>query len=143
MATAFKPAPSRFIVNDASELPNLYAMTGQGTCMEPVVKDGATLAFSKTIEPQPGDVVIVWLREERQPAGTPQCLLKKLVSGWPKGAGQHRNVAEPVIVEMLNPPRRLLFAPGDVLAVHRCIGPDIPTGNGRADVTRQQTEGGE
>lgn len=50
------------------DMPDLHALRGYGTCMEPLVSDGTLLVIDKREEPRPGDVVSV-ISPRRRPSG--------------------------------------------------------------------------
>lgn len=142
MATAYsaEPPAAPLIVRSPDQLPDLYAMTGSGTCMEPLIANGTCMAFSKSGQPQPGDIVVVWFKPEHARPGEAQCFLKRLVFALPPESHisfplpGETPLAPIVLVEQINPPRRYAIPGTHVLAVHRCIGPAEPQGGGRATV---------
>jgi hypothetical protein len=127
------------------ETPDLYASVCRGTCLEPVYPDGTCLAFSKLEEPQPGDFVGVWFRRECVPTGEHSRQVKRLVSaGWPGMTLPYEvksgDELEPLIIlEMLNPPKRLMVPASKVLALHKVIGEALPDGKGMARIGRSAT----
>lgn len=149
MATAFKQPEPAFVVRSADDLPDLYAMNGKGNCMSPLYEDGVCLAFSKTAPVRAGDTVIVWFKPEHK-RGEYQCLFKRLVSLPPVEFLDRLSKAvdpdalgdvEPlVILEMLNPPKRLAFPFSHILAMHRCIGEAESQADGRAKVRHDLIE---
>ena len=143
MATAFKAeTPVTPLVTSADQLPDLYAMVGKGRCMEPEVMDGTCLAFDKHEEPVSGDTVILWFRPEFAKEDGTQCMYKRLVAlppvSLPFKLAPTSNCVPVVTVEMLNPPRRFNFPVTELLAVHKCIGPAEPKGNGVAALRRKK-----
>jgi len=95
------------------DMPDLYALTGVGTCMQPLVSDGACIAFDKRPPVESGDIVgIVFTREAGRRRGLPG-LVKRLVA--PDVFGQ-------IVVEQVNPRQRMAIPATDVLAIHKMIG---------------------
>lgn len=137
MATAYQATRrGEMMVFDPATLPIPYAVPGKGDCMEPVVRDGTTLVFDRTAEPEPGDVVVIWFRPEHSPLAGTHAMVKRLVSMPPVALpfeGLSTIEAMPtVVVEMLNPPRLLVYPAAQVLAVHKCIGEAENSGDGTA-----------
>lgn len=137
MATAFKAPPVKFIHPD--DMPDQYALTGIGVCMEPVISDRALVVFDKREQPQPGDTVgLIFTPEYGQRFGFPG-FIKRLSSAlpprevwdWPGASGL-------IFVEQLNPPRSYTFLTSDVLAVHKCVGLAEPDGDGKAQWNPKQ-----
>jgi len=84
------------------DMPEFYALTGVGTCMEPELTDGAAIAFTKKGTPQPRDLVgIIFTETAAQRWGQPG-LIKRLILPIPPAG-----FADVVAVEQLNPPRRI------------------------------------
>lgn len=125
--TAAKP-PVRFV--DPDRCPPRYKMISAGTCLHPLITDGAVLAFDRKAVAAPLDIVAIFLTEGGM--GTfweDQIILKRLVQPFlPRirlGAQAARaggNAASLMIVEQLNPFRQYTFRPDQVLGVHACIG---------------------
>ena len=114
-APAFAQSPLPFIHPD--DMPDVYALTGVGTCMEPLFKDGVLLAFDKRQQPMPGDIVgLIFTREAALRRNLPGSL-KRLVMGVPTAGFDGL-----IIAEQINPPRVYSFPTTDVLAVHKCVG---------------------
>lgn len=123
MATAFAQAraPQPFIHPD--DMPERYALTGTGTCMEPIVQDGALIVADKTIEPEPDDVVIVHFTQDyARLFGAPGCVKRLRMPLPPPGFDGL------MVVEQVNPLRSYSFRSSDVLAVHKVIGFAEPNG---------------
>lgn len=100
------------------QIPDRYAMICDGSCLEPLVHDGARLLFS-AIEPcRRGDLVAIWLRPEYVDKGEHQARVKRLLYVIDGGFG----LAPALIVEMLNPQTILTFDMRAVLTFHRCLG---------------------
>ena len=108
-------APLPFIHPD--DMPDVYALTGVGTCMEPMFKDGVLLAFDKRQVPVPGDIVgLIFTREAALRRNLPGSI-KRLVMGLPPAGFDGL-----VVAEQINPHRVYYFPTTDVLAVHKCVG---------------------
>lgn len=142
MATAFKSVALPFIHPD--DMPERYAASGYGTCMEPLIMDGSLTVFDKSEPIEAGDIVgIVLTAAAAQRFGAPS-IIKRLVMDLPPncafGAEPGGNAIPIVIVEQINPPRTLAIKASDILAVHKFIGTARAAGDGFA---RLQTSDGE
>ena len=128
MATAFISDTEALPFIHPDDMPDQYALTAVGTCMAPLIDDGAVIVFDKRKEPQRGDVVgIVFSKQAARQWGVPG-LVKKLAfalppSGMPGGL---------IVVDQINPPRRYCIPTRDVLAVHKAIGTAESDGEGQA-----------
>lgn len=99
------------------DMPDRYALTGVGTCMEPIFKDGALLVFDKHLQCEPGDIVgIIFTREAGLRRNQPGSL-KRLVMALPPAGFDGV-----VVAEQVNPHRVYYFPTTDILAVHKFIG---------------------
>lgn len=142
LPTAFrnaKPLPARetqgiaaemaaqFPYIDPADMPDLYAITGKGRCMEPLFNDGSLLVGSKREKAKPGDTVIVFFRREIAPRYGMPGWVKRLVHVWP-AAGED----DLITLEQLNPPRRYIVPASHVAAMHKCVGTAISQNNGTA-----------
>src|SRR5262245_43989060 len=112
---------------DPTTLPVKYAMLVEGDCMKPLFAPSAKLMFSRE-ECDQGDIVVLWHIPEGQRAGERHAILKRLITAVPKDYIGRRPVAgseceHVVIVEQLNPKRRMAVPCGNLLAVHKCLGP--------------------
>lgn len=113
--TTSTPAPVRFI--HPNDMPDRYAVTGRGTCMAPLIADGAMLVCDKTNEPASGDVVLIHFTEAfGRRYGSPGVAKRLITPPPPAGFSGY------IVAEQLNPPRKYTFHTDDVLAVHKCIG---------------------
>lgn len=125
MVAHARAAPIRFI--DPADMPDMYAVPGVGTCMQPRVMDGERLVFDKRQEPSVGDVVALWFTEElAQRVGMPGWV-KMLEIGLPPPLFDGL-----IVVGQLNPPRSYVIPAADVLAVHKAVGKAEIAGDGRA-----------
>lgn len=99
------------------DMPVLYALTGKGACMEPLLPDGSLLAFDKRLEPHGGDIVsLFFTRDAARRRGMPG-MIKRLITSLPP-----QGFDGLLVVEQLNPPRTMTVPSADVLAVHKFIG---------------------
>lgn len=138
MATAFKDTRPALPFIHPDDMPDLYAIVGTGTCMEPVIADGATLVFDKTQEPRPGDIVgLTFTKERAARCGLPG-LVKRLRFALPPQGMSGPTVTGLIVVEQTNPPRTYTFRAADVLAVHKCVGFAESAGQGRARFATSQ-----
>lgn len=120
----WRPLP-KFIHPD--DMPDLYALTGVGTCMEPFIADGACCVFDKRQEPSPGDIVgLIFTPEAARRRGQPGMLKRLVLAPPPFGFDG------PVVVEQVNPPRDYWIPAREVLAVHKFIGIAESVGDGTA-----------
>lgn len=109
-------------------MPDLYALTGVGTCMLPLIDDGACVAFDKRLPVKSGDIVCVIFSARAAAAYGAPGLLKRFVSMPPEGFDGM------IVVEQVNPVRRYTIPSTDVLAIHKMIGIAAREGNGKATV---------
>lgn len=130
MNAVLNPRALPFIHPD--DMPDLYALIGTGTCMEPVVVDRALMAFDKTKAPRPGDIVsLIFTRQYAAKVGVPG-MVKRLALGLPPSGVRQAGLAWAIIAEQINPPRQYSFRSTDVLAVHKCVGFAENAGEGLA-----------
>lgn len=127
MVRAIVASPPPFI--DPADMPDIYAVPGVGTCMEPRVPNGQLLAFDKRIAPEPGDIVVLFFHQHHAARYGAPGWVKRLVIG-PPPAGFRGVIA----VEQLNPPRQYLVPTAHVAAIHRCIGFAAADPSGRAQL---------
>lgn len=147
---SYSPAACRGVVTPAlspDQWPDLFASTAFGTCLEPVFRDGACLAFQKSAPVAPGDFVGIVFKPEFVPPGRPQAIVKRLVFGLgglslPLETGWGRGLTPMLIVEQLNPPRQFSIPATRLLAVHKVIGEAVRLPGGRAHVDRSLVSGG-
>ena len=120
------PSLPKFIHPD--DMPDRYALTGVGTCMSPLIDDGACCVFDKTEEPNPGDIVgLIFTHEARERRNMPGWI-KRLVTPAPI----IKSYDEVFLVEQITPPRTYAVAASEVLAMHKFIGTATSTGTGQA-----------
>jgi len=121
---------------DPAALPDEYGLVLAGDCMAPLLPDRATIACSRSASYEPGDLVVLWFRPELVKPGHEQCVVKRLVIAPPRSLKfPHRDnpgsEALPiVVVEMLNPPARMMTRCAHLLAIHKVLG-TVPSGKGR------------
>lgn len=119
------PPLSKFINPD--DMPDLYAVTGVGTCMEPEVPDGTCCVFDKREDPKPGDIVGVIFTPEAAARRQQPGMIKRLVMSPPPAGFEGV-----FIVEQVNPPRDYTLETRDVLAIHKFVGTAIRGEEGKA-----------
>lgn len=118
---------------DPAQIPDFYALRGVGTCMVPLIDDGALLAFDKREPVTSGDTVNVWFRPERVKPGAPQGIVKRLVMGLPPTDVLPLVIDMAiVVVDQLNPPRQYQIPASHILAIHKCVGRAELGENGQA-----------
>lgn len=117
------------------DMPDVFALRGYGTCMEPLVADGSLLVCDKRKAPQVGDTVSLIFTEEAAHRNQLPGMIKRLVSPVPPLGLDAR-----VIVEQLNPPRRYAIPTADLLAVHKVVGFAQSSSEGKATVRRELVE---
>ena len=114
-AVALARSPLPFIHPD--DMPDVYALTGVGTCMEPLLQDGGVIAFDKRKPPVPGDIVgLIFTREAALRRNLPGMLKRLVMALLPAGFDGI------VVAEQINPHRVYYIPTTDVLAVHKCVG---------------------
>lgn len=131
MATAFRDAakPLPFIHPD--DMPDLYALPGYGTCMMPVIRDGALVVCDKRQQPEPGDSVVVhFTRDYARRQGVPGAIKRLKMALPPPEICAVGNAL--IVVEQINPRRTFTFYAADVLAVHKVVGIGEATSPGSA-----------
>lgn len=128
--------PSGLPYVDPEDMPDLYAIKGVGTCMEPLFADRSLLVGDKRETPRPGDTVILhFTREAAARYGIPGWV-KRLVLGIPPEGFDGL-----LIVEQLNPLRQFFIRKRDVAAVHKIVGTATSEGNGIAAFRPAKMEG--
>lgn len=107
---------------DPNHLPERYLMKVEGDCLDPEIKDGARLEFSSTERPVPGDFVVIYRNAAFVKPGGWHAVVKRLVLDVRRGDFlMPRSGKRGVIVDMLNPPRRLEYPVEEVMAVHKVV----------------------
>lgn len=122
MATATISAALPYI--DPADMPDLYALTAYGRCMEPLYTDGVLLVGDKHETAEPGDVVILHFRRDIAPHYGAPGWIKQLVQVEPDGGL--------ITVEQINPPCRYVVPIDHVAAMHKCVGTATRGGKGIA-----------
>ena len=124
-----KPAPPSRQFTDPATLPDLYCSTCEGDCLQPLIPNGATIAFSKLEVPKAGDFVVVWKRPEIVEAGRHQAIVKRMVMNIPPWVKSFPFKEHPqsevhalIVAEQMNPRRAFSIKCSDVIAVHKAIG---------------------
>lgn len=112
------------------DMPDLHALHGYGTCMEPLIADGALLVIDKREEPRPGDVVSLIFTQEAARQWRLPGLVKKLAFALPPRELPREMGA--VVVDQINPPRRYVIPLSDLLAVFKCVGTATSNADGTA-----------
>ena len=135
-----KPARivGKALPDDLSHLPDRYAMPVIGDCLAPEIQDGAVIIVDRTVPYAPGDLVVLF-RRPVEVGGQPRAMVKRLVMAPPSWVSfpwqdhPQSDVLALVIVEMLNPKRRIVMRCADILGIHKCVGP-APAGVTRSTV---------
>lgn len=98
--------------------PNGYAMNTVGDCLSPVFNEGDVVLCDPDQAALAGDYVAIWWKGgDRQPH------IKRLAYALPPNGLWDSDVLEAVIVvEQLNPPKRLAADLSRVAAVHKVLG---------------------
>lgn len=141
MATApdFEALGRPFIHPD--DMPDLHALHGYGTCMEPEIEDGAVLVCDKRETPMPGDIVsLIFTQEAAARWGLPGMVKRLALALPPMDIPEGSEVTGAIVVDQINPPRRLVIPATDVLAVHKCVGTAESNGDGTARYRPQARE---
>lgn len=109
------------------DMPDMYALTGVGTCLAPLIEDGACCVFDKRQEPQSGDIVgIIFTEEARERRCMPGWIKRLVIAPPPPGFDGL------MMVEQINPPRNYWIETRDLLAVHKFVGIAESNGAGKA-----------
>lgn len=137
MATTFPVQRPALPFIHPDDMPDVYALRGVGTCMEPAIKDGELAAFDKRKAPQPGDIVCVTFNREDAPRYGVPGYIKRLAEPLP-AIGAADGI---IVLDMLNPPRRMTVRASHVLAVHTFLCVAQSQGNGIAAVPRSALSG--
>lgn len=90
--------------------PDHFSMIGDGNCCEPVIADGGRILVDKGRPYAPGDFVVIFRDPATVKRGDHVMKVKRLV--W--------QTDDAYVVEMLNPPTRIVYPRKDVLAVWFC-----------------------
>lgn len=98
-------------------MPDRYALTGVGTCMEPIIPDGSCCVFDKRVAPKPGDIVGLFFTEEESRRRRLPGMIKRLVMGMPPAGFDGM-----IMVEQINLHRTYCIPRNDMLAVHKFLG---------------------
>jgi hypothetical protein len=127
MATAYKSARAMPFIHP-DDMPDLYAITGYGTCMVPLYHDGDLLVGDKREKPELGDVVFVHFTREAAPRYGFPGWIKRLIHIWPVEGEETL-----FTLEQINPRRRYIVPAGDITGIHKVVGTATSTGEGTAD----------
>lgn len=116
----------------------VYATVVAGDCMAPLVVRGACIAVDPIVHPIPGDLVVLVKKPTLIRDGEPPAVLKRLVGALDRSRIPYKPTSpddlEPcVMVEMLNPRRRMAVPHSALAAVHFCVGV-VPESRGSARV---------
>lgn len=118
-------------VMEADDLPEVYAMTCVGKCLEPVYADGTKFTFSTADAVEAGDYVVLWRKPNYTRRGQIQALLKHLLTPLPSSWNpelENQPISPVVIVATHNPPQSWVVRLDELMAVHKCNGPAaVPT----------------
>lgn len=114
---------------DPSTYPDVYCLTIDGDCMEPLLPHGSSVVMKKSEKFKAGDVVCIWFKPELCGPDGHQSWLKKLtlnippwVKSFPHYDHPDSNVRAALLVEQLKPPQGYSMRLSDVLAVHKAVG---------------------
>jgi hypothetical protein len=116
--TAITAAPLGHVQPMPNGGPNCYAVKTIGDCMAPDVNDGDLVLCDPDQLPMAGDYVAVWWKGGERPPN-----IKRLVTTLPPRAfWDNADFEAVVVVEQLNPPKRLAADMTRVEAVHKVLG---------------------
>ena len=113
--------------DDLAHLPDRYAMPVIGDCRAPEIPDGALIIVDRTEPYAPGDLVVLF-RRPLEAGGEPRAMVKRLVMAPPSWVTfpwqdhPQSDVLAVMIVEMVNPRRRMTVRCADILGIHKCLG---------------------
>jgi hypothetical protein len=124
-----KPAKLSAAPIDPATLPEIYAMTVTGDCMEPAIRHGSRARFSTTETYKAGDIVCLWFTPSgAEKMGVPRALkrLRLALAPWVKGFPYKENPASEVaavaVFESDNPRRTYSLRCSEIAAIHKFIG---------------------
>jgi hypothetical protein len=98
-----------------------------GDCLDPEIKHGELLRFSKTAPYGAGDFVAIFLRPEAVPEGGHHVIVKKLALGVPDWVkfpwrDNPRSEIHPIVIfEQTNPPRQYRAKCAAILGIHKVV----------------------
>lgn len=128
-ARARGPQRKLFTATDVANLPPIYASICEGTCMLPLISDGAKVVFDRSAKCKPGDIVSVIAHPRIVKPGGHQSLVKRLLLGIPSWVDKlpyqmhPDSTVEPIVMlEQLNPGGTITIPLSDVLAIIRAVG---------------------
>jgi hypothetical protein len=114
---------------DPATLPDRYALSVVGDCMEPTIADGARATFSRAETFEAGDIVVIWFRPEIIKDGMAACALKRLtlapppwVLSFPYQDNPKSDVGALLVFEQDNPRLTYSMKCSDIAAVHKFTG---------------------
>jgi hypothetical protein len=99
--------------------PRAYALKCTGDCLSPEIDDGATVICDPDQRATPGDFVAIWFKGG---ADTPH--IKRLAMALPPDGVldlESSDIEFILVVDMLNPPKRLTCPASRIEAVHKVI----------------------
>lgn len=127
---------------DVDTFSNLYALTLDGDCLEPLIPDGASVIIQKSASYSVGDIVCVWWRSEFVQPGMYQGWLKRVtmavppwVKKFPYNDHPKSDVKAIGVFEQLNPPQTYAVPCERIHAIHKAVayGPAATGGKVRSD----------
>jgi hypothetical protein len=114
------------------DFPDVYVLSLEGDCLQPAIRDGASVVIQKSTAYAAGDIVCIWFRPE---FGETVPWLKRLRMAIPPWVtfpyqdatgGDCRAVA---VFEQLNPVRQYVVPCSQIHAIHKVIGVAPPAEN--------------
>lgn len=124
--------PSPPVADPLAFLPDRYALSVSGTCLEPEVYEGDVLLFDRTERYERGDLVAVFRRVDANSGNPFRAEVKRLIMGppswvkFPWSDHPDSDVLALVGLEMNNPRRRFALRCADILGIHKCLGAAPP-----------------
>jgi hypothetical protein len=134
------PAPTPAPLVDFEAFPDVFALTLNGDCLQPLIYDTSSAVIQKSAPYAVGDIVCVWFKPEFLRPDQPQAWLKRLrmaIPPWvrfPYREHPQSEITAIAMFEQLNPVRRYSVPCSHIAAIHRVIGICPPARNGECDM---------
>jgi hypothetical protein len=123
------PNPPARSLADVDTFPDLYCLTLEGACLDPLIPDGASVVIQKSAAYKVGDVVCIWWRPGFVKPGMYQGWLKRVrlnappwVKKFPYSDHPESDVKAIIVMEQLNPPGTYAVPCEHIHAIHKAVG---------------------
>jgi len=124
-----KPRPPTLLpFIDPETLENVFCLTVDGACLEPLIPDGSRVVIKRSETFAVNDVVCIWFKRDVIFSGGHRCWVKRLTMKIPHFVkfpfvdAPGSDLSPMVFTEQLNPPQRLAIPCSQVHAVNKVIG---------------------